>query len=132
MCNDTVNCIINENLCGYIDIKDCFYHTIWQLLGAHASITVIIKNMSKKTIKLLIESNTYKTIRIYPNDEKSITIPHVKKIAVRCKDANETDNCSGSYQLIVHYFFDCKETKKPKYNKCEHSGWSTIDNRHFS
>ncbi|PKM50827.1 MAG: hypothetical protein CVV02_10055 [Firmicutes bacterium HGW-Firmicutes-7] len=119
------DCIISENISGYIDIKDHLFHTIWQAIDLTASITIKIKNLSNHYIRLKIERNKSTIIKIFPNEEQNITVSNVHNIAVQCS-GKEEGNCTGSYQIIIHYPLDFNSCSKRKNFFCEEDVWSEI------
>lgn len=118
MCTDTTDGIITENLCGYINLKDSCFHTIWRGIGLKASITIKVKNTSNNIIKLKIKNKKCIIIRIAPNDEKIITVRNVNCISVQCNKKEDEEACCGSFQLIIHYPVDFKDCNKHSEDVC--------------
>lgn len=123
MCNDSINCIINETLNGYIDLKDSCYHTIWQSIGLNASITIKTKNLSNQVMRLIIENRRKIIIKICPNDEVSITASNVHRISVQCFSNDDEKACTGSYQLMLHFPVDFITDNKSSNCKYDDTGW---------
>lgn len=124
---DSTGCIISETVTGYIDLKDCCYHTIWEAINLNASVTVKINNLSNQTMELKIHRNKNILIIIKPNDETNITATNVNCISIRCYDIECDRPCTGSYQILLHFSTCFAEHRKSSTSKCEKTGWYLIN-----
>lgn len=125
----TTDCIITENLSGYIDLKDDLFQILWQAIDLVASVTIKIKNLSNHLMELKIESDKNIIIKIFPNDEQYVTVSNVRCITVQFSN-NEKESCTGSYQIMIHYPLNftkyCKNTKR----FCDENNWCKMTNLH--
>ncbi|MCT4598241.1 MAG: hypothetical protein N4A50_10235 [Vallitalea sp.] len=111
--NDTF--IITNTICGKIDLQDNNYHILWRAIDVNTSITIKISNKSKSTMKLKLDGNKKAIVKIYPNEETSITQQNVKLIAIQCSEINDERNCHGSYELCMHYISRFSKPCKNEY-----------------
>lgn len=114
-------CIVSEDICGDIQLKDTYCHKIWEGIGLSAFITIKIQNSSENIMDLILINEAHHYTEIYPNEVVILSMANMRCIKIKCKCIKNDMNCLGCFRMFIHYPIDSdsctpKKTKYPYTN----------------
>jgi hypothetical protein len=112
-CNDSSIQLVKDEICGNIYIYDNTTQVIvlWESEQLRAFGTVSIF-LAKGADRLETFINNRYAFSVISNQTRSITVPLLKKLEVRCGGDNTINHCIGKYCIHLHYtspFQSCED-----------------------
>lgn len=121
------DCYITDVISSKFQLRNKCFNTIWEGIKVNAAITIKIQNQSDCLLRLRIKDRKCYIIKIFPHQQRSITVQNVDNIALQCLCPSKDKFCFGCYEIAVHYISDLKR-KRDRSFVCdeEYAEWYSI------